>query len=122
MAGDLDPKALGVRPGLRKREILPNLSPPGFWGRGVVSHLFGIRTMRQTKRGEQNFNFRPTPQGNVAHRQGWRGGGAANIWNFNIYYKRDPPKIRRQLLLVLCNFMIRRISRAPRVPPGPGRG
>ena len=61
----------------------------GFWGRGVVSHLFGIRTTRQTKRWERNFDFWPTAGENGAGRRGWPG-GRPKFWNFNIFYKRDP--------------------------------
>ena len=61
----------------------------GFWGRGVVSHLFGIGTTRQTKRWERNFDFWPTAGENGAGRRGWPG-GRQKFWNFNIFYKRDP--------------------------------
>ena len=57
----------------------------GFWGRGVVSHLFGIGTTRQTKCWERNFEFWPT-----AGRRDWPG-CRPKFWNFNISYKRDPP-------------------------------
>ena len=39
--------------------------------------------------------------------------------NFGI---STPPKIRCRLLSVLCNFLIQRTTRAPRVPRGLGRG
>ena len=61
----------------------------GFWGRGVVSHLFGIGTTRQTKRWERNFDFWPTARENGAGRQGWPG-GRQKFWNFIIFYKWDP--------------------------------
>ena len=47
----------------------------GFWGRGVMSHLFQIGTTWRTKqRWEQNFDFLPTAQDNGAGRWGWPGG------------------------------------------------
>ena len=61
----------------------------GFWGRGVVSHLFGIGTTRQTKRWERNFDFWPTARENGAGKRGWPG-GRQKFWNFNIFYKRVP--------------------------------
>jgi len=61
----------------------------GFWGRGVVSHLFGIGTTRQIKCWERNFDFWPTARENRAGRRGWPG-GQQKFWNFNIFYKRDP--------------------------------
>ena len=61
----------------------------GFWGRGVVSHLFGIGTTRQTKCWERNFEFWPTAGENGAGRRGWPG-GRQKFWKFNIFYKRDP--------------------------------
>ena len=61
----------------------------GFWGRGVVLHLFGIGTTRRTKHCERNFDFWPRAGENGAGRRGWRG-GQPKFWNFNIFYKRDP--------------------------------
>ena len=46
----------------------------GFWGRGVVSHLFRIGTTRHTKHWEQNFDFWYTAGENGAGRRGWPGG------------------------------------------------
>ena len=91
----------------------------GLWGRGVVSHHFGIGTRRQRKRWERNFDFWPTAQENRAGRWGWPG-GQPKFWNLN-FFKGTPSKIGRRLLFVLCNFLIRCTPRAPRVPSGPGR-
>ena len=62
---------------------------PGFWGRGVILHLFGIGTTRQTKHRERNFDFWPMARENGP--EGWAGrGGQPKFWNFNISYKKDP--------------------------------
>ena len=114
------PRTSGSGPDPEKAGFCQIYLLQGFRGRGVVSHLFGIGTTRQTKRWERNFDFWPTAGENGAGRRGWPG-GRPKFWNFNISYKRDPPKIRRWSLLVLCNFLIRRTPRAPGVPQGPGR-
>ena len=61
----------------------------GFWGKGVVSHLFGIGTTMRTKRWERNFEFWPTAGENGAGRRGWPG-GRPKFWNFDIFYIIDP--------------------------------
>ena len=91
----------------------------GFWGRGVVSHLFGIRTTRQTKRWERNFDFWPTAGENGAGRRGWPGADK-NFGISTFFIKRTPAKIGRRSFSALCKFLIRRTPRAPRVPRGPG--
>ena len=103
-AGDSEPKVLGVRPGPRKRGFLPNLSPPGVLGIGVVSHLFGIGTTRRTKCWERNFGPRPEKTGP----EGGAGQGGNQNFGISIFFiKRTPAKIGRRSLLVLCNFLIR---------------
>ena len=90
---------------------------PGFWGRGVVLHLFGIGTTRQKKCWERNFDFWPTARENGAGRRGWPGGDQ-NFGISTFLIKGTPHKIRRWSLLVLCNFLIRRTPRAPGVSQG----
>ena len=92
---------------------------PGFWGRGVVLHLFGIGTTRQTKCWERNFDFWPMAGENGAGRRGWPGADK-NFGISTFFIKGTPAKIGRQSFSVLCNFLIRRTPRAPRVPRGPG--
>ena len=83
------PQPSGSGPGPEKGLFLQIFLLPGFWGRGVVSYLFGNGRTRQTKCWERNFDFWPTAQENGAERQGWPG-GRQKFWNFNIFYKRDP--------------------------------
>ena len=91
----------------------------GFWGRGVVLHLFGIGTTRQTKRWERNFIFGPRPE--KTGPEGGAGRGPDQIFGISIFLiKGTPAKISCLSLFVLCNFWIRRTQRAPRVPLGPG--
>ena len=68
-----------------------------------MSHLFGIRTTRQTKQWAHNFVFWLTARENGTERVGWPGADQ----NFGIlifFIKRTPAKILHQSLLVLCNF------------------
>ena len=51
-----------------KKGFLPNISPPGVWGQGVVSYLFGKGRMRQIKCWERNFDFQLTSLENGARR------------------------------------------------------
>ena len=44
---------------------------PGFWGRWVVSHLFRIGTMRQTKLWKLNFDLLPTALENGVRMRAW---------------------------------------------------
>ena len=91
-----DPKKVGFRQIYLLR---------GFWSRGVVSHLFGIRTTRQTKRCKRNFEFRPTARENGAGRRGWP--GADQKFGFSIFFmKGTPAKIGHRSFSVLCNFLI----------------
>ena len=83
------PRSAGSGPDPEKARFRQIYLLQGFWGRGVVSHLFGIGTTRQTKRWERNFDFWPTAGENGAGRRGWPG-GRQKFWNFNIFYKRDP--------------------------------
>ena len=92
-----------------------------FWGRWVVSHLFGIRIMRRTKLWEHNFNFGPMAQENGAERRGWLGGQTKFLEFQYFFMKGTPAKIWPRSHLVLCNFLIPRTPRAPVVTPGPGR-
>ena len=61
----------------------------GFQGRGVVWHLFGIGTTRQTKCWERNFDFWPTAGENGAGRRGCPV-VQPKFCNLNIFYKMDP--------------------------------
>ena len=113
------PRPAGSGPDPEKARFCQIYLLRGFWGRGVESHLFGIRTTRQTKRWERNFDFWPTAGENGA---GSKAGLGADK-NFGIstfFIKGTPAKIGRRSLSVLCNFLIRRTPRAPRVPRGPG--
>ena len=51
-----------------------SISSGGFGAGGVVLHLFGSGTTRQTKCWERNFCFLPIAGENGARRQGWPGG------------------------------------------------
>ena len=98
-----------IRPWSRKRGFLPNLSPLRVLGQGVVSNLFKIWTTKRTKSWMQNFYFWPTA-----------GGDNQNFGNSIFFIKGTPAKIRRRLLLLLCNFLIWHTPRAQGLPPVPG--
>ena len=83
------PRPAGSGPDPEKARFRQIYLLRGFWGRGVVSHLFRIGTSRETKCWERNFDFWPTAGENGAGRRGWPG-GRQKFWNFNIFYKRDP--------------------------------
>ena len=78
-----------IRDQLIERGFLPNLSPPGFGSRGVVSHLFGIGTTRRTKLWEQNFEFWPMAQENGTRRRGWP--GVTKILEFRHFFINGTP-------------------------------
>ena len=93
---------------------------PGFWGRGVVLHLFGIGTTRQKNVGSGILIFGPRHE--KTGPEGGAGGRGDQNFGISIFFvKRTPPKIRRRSLFVLCNFLIRGTPRAPGVPQGPRR-
>ena len=91
----------------------------GFWGRGLC------RTFSESgQRGKQNvgsgiLSFGPRPE--KTGPEGGAGRGADKNCGISTFLiKGTPAKIRRRSLSVLCNFLIRRTPRAPRVPRGPG--
>ena len=66
-----------------------------------------------------SFGLRPEKTGP----EGGAGRGAnQNFGTSTFYITGIPAKIGRRSLLVLCNSLIRRPPRAPRVPRGPGGG
>ena len=103
-----------------KKFVLPNLSPPRVWGQG------GSVTPFQNRDNEVNKTLRaefwvlahgPRKRGQIAG----LARGQPKFWNFNIFHKRRPPKIRHWSLLVLCTFLVRCTPKAPGVPRGLGR-
>ena len=64
------PRPSGSGPDPEKAGFCQIYLLPGFWGRGFVSHLFGIGTTRPTKCWEQNFDCLPTARENGAGRWG----------------------------------------------------
>ena len=68
------PSGLGLDP--QKGGFCQIYLLPGFWGRWVVSHLFRIGTMRQTKLWKLNFDLLPTAQENGVRMRAWPWGGS----------------------------------------------
>ena len=86
-AGALGPAGSG--PDSEKASFRQIYLLQGFWGRGVVSHLFGIGTTKQTERWEPNFDFWPTAGENAAGRPGWPG-GQLKLWKFKHFLLKGP--------------------------------
>ena len=92
---------------------------------GGVGAGGSCRTFSESgQRGEQNVGSGIFSFGPRLEKTGPEGGaGREADQNFGIsifLIKGTPAKIRCWSLFVLCNFLIRRTSRAPRVPLGPG--
>ena len=68
------PRLAGSGPDPEKAGFSQTYLLRGFWGKGVVSHLFRIGTTRQTKFWERNFEIWPTAGEKADGRQDWPGG------------------------------------------------
>ena len=108
------------------------LALQGFWGRGVVLHLFRIGTTRQTKCWEQNLRFGPRPE--KTGPENGAGRGVDQILEFQHFVpwvpwspgvlggvkiksqNWDPHEIKFKEHFVLFNFSIRRTPEARQNP------
>ena len=96
-----------------------SISSGGF-GAGGSCHSFS----ESGQQGKKNVGSGILIFGPRAEKTGPAGGaGRGGDQNFGIstfLINRTPPKIGRRSFSVLCNFLIRRTPRAPRVPRRPG--
>ena len=115
-AGYLVPEALGVSLGPQKCLFRQIYLLPGFWGRVVVSYLFGNKRTRQKGKSGILISGQPPKKKGLEGLglAGWGGGVQPKFCSFSILFiKGTPTKIRRWFMQ-LFNF-------DASWPPGPRR-